>query len=180
MNDRQKRQLKKLQQEMHDNSISLSKFLIVYYGIYSENIYNMSHRDVKFVFPYIKRISFENLLNDKKELYIGNIVAVKDSNGNVAPYIKPDMENMIEPPDISYNYSHKPNIEEKITEILIDENLSLYELSMLCKMFKNSNRVREYRIAYRLLKRKKDPKVKIYQKKKLNLKMKGREDYEEF
>ena len=59
----------------------------------------LSHKDIKFLMPDLKRISFEDLASDMRKLYIGKVIAVEDSFGNVAPYICPKIKeiNMIYP-----------------------------------------------------------------------------------
>ncbi len=82
--------LRKKEKEMNDLAISLKKYLLVYYGIYSEsNKFKMSHKDVAILSPYIKRVGFNYVLNHRGDLYKGKIVPVVDSYGNVAPYIAP-------------------------------------------------------------------------------------------
>jgi hypothetical protein len=163
---KQKEQLKALKKEMQDISISLKKFLILYYGLDIEYVDKLSHRDIKELIPDSKRISYEELLNRKKDLYTGNVVAVRDCFGDVVPYIKPNIEITHEPILIG-NCKRK---KEENLEIHI--NLSTYELSILCKKFKLSKQFGEYRKAYRALKSKKEVKTKKFIKERYSLMVK--------
>ena len=48
---KQKDQLKALKKEMQDISISLRKFLILYYGLDIQFVDKLSHRDIKELIP---------------------------------------------------------------------------------------------------------------------------------
>ena len=54
-----------------ENSISLIKFLNVYYGINKVNS-NIKHCDVKILFPYIKRTSHK--ITNKNLIYVGQVL----------------------------------------------------------------------------------------------------------
>lgn len=166
-------ELRSLMKELEGNSISVQKFLSIYCGISAENILNVkiSHADLKILMPQLKRVGFDSLLKDKTDLYVGNIIAVRDSYGNIAPYKSPEMELNYE----SYDVCVESNKDKEIKKIIVNEDLNTYELSQLCKKFKISGRMREFRIAYSILKTKKDKRVKDYKNKKLLLKIKGRE-----
>jgi len=86
-----KEDLINLKKDLEKNCISLTKFLINYCGIYSDDMHNIeiSHSDIKELMPQLKRVSFESLLKNKNGFYTGNIIPVKDCCGNVVPYINP-------------------------------------------------------------------------------------------
>ena len=173
-----KEELKKLKKELENNCISLTKFLINYCGIYNEEIHNIkiSHHDIKELLPEIKRVSFESLLVNKNSFYTGDIIPVKDCYGNVVPYVNPMLEI-----DVAVEIDcEKVEHEHLLDDIIIDEDLSSYELVKLCRLFKEYNKKREYRIAHKLLKKEKTDSVKQYKKRKDNLIMKGRENNEEY
>lgn len=169
-----KQKLNKIYREMKENSIGLEKFLMSYYGISNNGLseLKMSHKDVKVLYPHIKRISFEQLMHNKEILYIGGVIPVKDSYGNIAPYLKPEIKD-IEICTISGGESN--NEEPDFDTLIIDEEMKLYELANLCRALKNRD-IHSYRIAYKLLKTKKNEQKEEqrYKQKKLNLKMKGR------
>lgn len=175
---------KELEKELKGICISLRKFLILYCNVYDETIYNkkMSHNDVKTLIPDLRRVSFQSLIGNKRSLYTGSIVAVMDSYGNVLPYIAPKIQDDFLPQfyDYKLDLTYDCDKKNKLEEIIISEDLSRYELVLLCKYYKNNNRIGEYRIANKLLKMKKGGKVKKYKKEKFNLEMKGREEIEEY
>lgn len=172
-----KQELKKLRKDLERNCISLTKFLMSYCGIYNEDIHNakVSHHDVKELMPHVKRVSFESLLQNKDSFYTGNIIPVKDCHGNVVPYVNPMLEN-----DIQFEIDCEIENECDFQNIVLNEDMSTYELANICKMFKEHNMQKEYRAAYRMLKEKKEPKVKQYKKRKSNLIIEGRGLNEEY
>ena len=171
-----KNELIKLKKELEKRCISLTKFLINYCGIYNDGLHNIkiSHQDIKSLIPNLKRVSFESLLNNKKSFYIGDIIPVKDCQGNVVPYINPMIEY-----DIAVEFDCKVTEHfEKLEEITIDESLSNYELAKLCRLLKEHHKNREYREVQKLIKKNKDDKVKKYKKEKDNLIVEGRREYD--
>lgn len=172
-----KENLKRLKKDLEKNCISLTKFLINYCGIYHKDIHDMkiSHQDVKELMPGLKRVSFESLLENKDSFYIGDIIPVRDSYGNIVPYENPMLEF-----DDTLNIDC--DIEEKNDElenITISDNLNKHELVNLCRYFKKHNMKKEYRKAYKLLKEEKRNKVKQYKREKIDLR-KGMKLYEEY
>lgn len=169
---------RKIEKELRKVSISLNKFLVLYCGVPKERLIDirMSHRDIKSVFPVLKGISFEVAYKDRNSLALGKIVIVTDSYGNIGPYIVPETLTLGQDFDLVQTKK-----QEILENVILSENLSRYELVLLCRYYKKHNRQEEYWIATRLLKKKKDAdKVKTYKKEKYNLIMKGREDCEEF
>jgi len=173
-----KEDLIKLLNEVKDNSISLHKFLINYCGVHNEKMHDLKigHHHVKHLMPNIKRVGFEELLKRKNEIYMGNIIIVKDSFGNIAPYINP----MLEIDKVSEIDFEIIKTDTKMEEIIIDEHLNIYELSKLCRYFKEHHKSKEYREAHKLLLEEKEPSSKQYKKEKYNLMMKGREEYDKY
>lgn len=165
-----KEQLIKLKKELEGENISLAKFLMNYCGIYNKKIYalKISHQDIKKLIPGLKRVSFDYLQNNIHELFNGNVIAVKDSFGNIVPYVNPklDIEKMRE-------ITCKECIEENLPEKEVNECLSTYELTEICRAFRK-NKGTEYRQASQLLKNRKC-KVKSYKKKKDKLMMEGKD-----
>ena len=158
----------------NNNSISLRKFLMFYYGICNTNIlkHNLTHKDVKILFPDLKRVSFDYVLDNIKEIYIGSIIMVKDSIGNSVPYINPKLDICIEEDiGIEITEDDKDNTFEEIIDL---ENLNLYELVELAKKYKNDNRINEYRKVCRLIKKRKENDLKIYHENKEKIILKGR------
>lgn len=172
-----KEDLINLKIELESKCISLTKFLINYCGIYNENIHNIkiSHKDIKELVPNLKRVSFDSLLRNKTGFYTGDIIAVKDSFGNVIPYLNP----MIEINEI-LNFDCKEIKENSVSEEKLNDNLCAYELAKLCKYFKLHNKLKQYRDVRKLLEQEKDNGVKQYKKKRDILIMKGREENDEY
>lgn len=172
---------KKILNDLKDNkSISLRKFLMFYYGINDSNILsnNLTHKDIKVLFPDLKRVSFDYVLDNIKEIYTGSIIMVKDSIGNAIPYINPDLDICIEEEiDIETTEDYNDNTFEKIIDL---ENLNLYELVVLSKKYKMDNRINEYRKVCRIIKKMKNNDLKIYHEKKEKIIMKGRSEDDKY
>lgn len=170
---------RKAERELKEMSISLDKFLILYCGVPESAVLGkkISHRNIKHLIPDLHRISNDILMKDKRDLYTGDIIMVIDSYGHISPYITPDI-NLVEQ-SFEFEKYDITKKEEKLENIILNENLSRYELVLLIRYFKKHGRVKEYRVARKLLKMKKDTNnVKIYRKEKLR--KRGIEDYEEF
>lgn len=170
-----KEDLKELKRDLEQRCISLTKFLINYCGIYTENIHDMkiSHQDIKELLPQLKRVSFESLLENKKSYYTGSIIPVKDCHGNVVPYVNPMLEY-----DVVVEFDCETTEEKNINYDNLEENMNLYELAKLCKYFKTHNKMKEYRSVHKKIEEKEEPEVKQYKKRKSNLIMEGRGLYD--
>lgn len=167
---------KNYRHDMKSNSISIKKFLRVYCGVEDYNIYNskLSHQDIKDLFPYLKRVSFNSVISEKEEMYLGSIISVVDSYGNIAPYIKPTtlISDLGELTLVDSDESKAENLKQTsaIEEIILSENLSNYELRCLKEKYKQLRDYNKYRIVIRLL-RQKNATTNNYKIKKLVLKM---------
>ena len=166
----QKKDIVELKRELYDMSISLEKFLIMY-GLCDESILNakMSHKDVKKIIPELKRISFEALPKYRIQLRIGEIIGVRDSYGQVLPYINPELLMT----DINVLIDIKMDkYDVEINNLIENENLNAYELEIACKKFKELKRYKEYKIAKRLLNQvllENTKKVKRYKREKIEI-----------
>lgn len=160
--------------ELKDNSMSLRKFLILYYGINIDTHgCKITHEDISVLMPQVKRVDNNVVLDNKEKIFNGDIICVLDSYNNAAFYKKTDFESI----DIdSLDKIEIIKKEDKLLEgIILNENLSLYELVTLCRKYKNANMIREYRICYSLLKKKKSKeKGEKHNKRKVKLR---KEDY---
>ena len=156
MNQKDKQLLRNL---IYNNSITLKSFLISHCGIYQKELLEdkISHDDIKCLFPYLKRSSFEYILTNIREVYIGNILLVRDSYNNTVPYLKPKLNEIT---DIEINEEECIDKSENSEDdsILVDEieNLTLYELIELRKKYKTQNRCAEYRRISKIIKRNSD------------------------
>lgn len=157
---KQKSELRNLQKFLKNNSISLKKFLIIYCNIDCDSLLEieLSHKDIKILIPDLKRISFESLCNDVRLLYTGKVIAVEDSYGNIVPYVCPEQKDNSNPTI----QSCKRNIFDELENLIFNNNLNRYQLSILCKKLKENKKIRDYRIAKKLIKSKKDFKTKKY------------------
>ena len=108
---------------MNNQIITLSKFLSRYLMMSGDGLKKLSHKDIKVLFPNIKRCSFE----DAKILYLeGKAVYVTDGK-NIVPYIVPKQE--LENSEYTQIYSAKQKQKNKrsknYTDMSIDELLCL-------------------------------------------------------
>ncbi len=159
-----------------DKSISLRKFLMYYCGINNKTLLSnkITHKDLKFLLPELKRVSFDYVLKNIDEVYTGIVVLVEDSTGNYAPYINPKIEEYIEEFDMDLE-------EDKIFESIVDlENLNLYALAELAKKYKSDNRIKEYRKVVRMIKKKKESDLETYHKNKEKIIIKERFENDEY
>ena len=164
-----KRELQKLKE---DNGMSINKFLIRYFGIKMDKL-KISHSDICILLPNLERLNLDTILKNKDLVYSGSAVLIIDSYGNLQCYITPEIneyeETVIKSKIKSKNSAFK--------DAVISEDLSRYELSVLCKHYKDIKDFSRYRIVRDLLKEKKDEVlVEKYKNKKLKLIMKGREE----
>lgn len=168
--------LKKLEK---NNSISIRNFLISYCNIYCEEVLKneITHKDIRVLFPYLKRISFEYVEKNLKQVYTGQILLVKDKFGNIVPYAKPEL---MEYDDIDVDIELET--EEELFEDVIElESLNYHELVLLSQKYKEMNRLKEYRVVIRMIKKqKKQSGNKQYHKIKDKEYLKGRYEYDKY
>ena len=142
-----------MKKNKNNESISINKFLRIYYGISDEKLLtqDISHKALKRLIPELKRLSFDYAYKNKDLIASGDIILVNDCNGNMIPYLSPiAVDDIVELDSVSISKEEK-----QFENICISENLNIYQLSELCKKFKQDRRIKEYRFAYRLLKLKK-------------------------
>lgn len=176
----QKKEIRKYEKELRETSITLTKFLISYCGISNERLKDtrISHKDVKQLMPSLKRVSFEWLMDNRILVDMGNIIPVVDFTGSIVPYIRPSMkkEYLINPVNNS-----ESKFQTAIEDLVLNDNLEPYQISLLCNKYKVARRFREYRILNRLLKnklRQQRMSVKKYKVKKYELMVKESENNE--
>ena len=145
--------------------ISLNKFLMCYFGVDINNIFEneLTHEDAKKIIPNLK-ITSCNKINT--ELFLRNIILVKDFKGDILPYEIPELNE-----DLEVKNEVKEKIEvtkdkETIRSELIND-LKIYELIIMKKKCKNC---REYREVQKLIEVKKDRETRQYKLKKEKLK----------
>lgn len=175
MNKRSKKQFEKLKGQY---CISVNAFLTKYCGIYDESILsmNLSSKDLKVLFPYLKNLSYDKVLENPKEVYIGNILLVKDYMGNVVPYFKP---KRITDECITLDICEDKKEDKFITAINL-EKLPDYQLSLLAKRYKELGRITEYRkVCHVITDRKNESNIRKYRNKKEKILIKQKEGYYE-
>ena len=92
---------------METEIISLRKFLMLYLNITYDRKYKITHRDVKVLFPDLKRASLDDIRKDPYLLITKKIVLVNDGR-NVVPYIKPMiLDEEMELTDIDIEVEHR-------------------------------------------------------------------------
>lgn len=103
----------------NDMIINMADFLYNYLGITQDNIFSITHDDVRILLPDLKRSSFSFIRKNLNEIYNGNIVIVKDPKGEVVPYYNPlrylDLD--IEDLDILLKPSYQKKEEKSITSL---------------------------------------------------------------
>ena len=76
---------------MKYNVITLAKFLSRYLGVQGKDVTNLTHNDVKELFPNLKRASFSYIEQNPKVLISGEVLLVRD-NEKTIPYVTPSYE----------------------------------------------------------------------------------------
>ena len=141
-----------------DYAISIKKFLRLYMGVNDSRIMDarISHKDLRYLTPNLKRLPYKYVASDMKMVLSGNIIIIIDDYGNYIPYISPEAQFNIAT-SLSYRES-KQNEKISKKDILMEEELEKLrpeQLSEICKEYKRTNRGKDYNIAYRVLRRKK-------------------------
>ena len=151
-NSRKKQEKAKLN-KLCCNKVSITFFLASIAGINHPAIYRkeLTHKEVKILFPSLKRKSFEKVLEKPSEVYQGEVIMVEDALGHIAPYENPHtvvelFEIDEDDPDYEL-YGFEDDVEEEIPDIhdMDLDDLSTYELSELLKIYHDAG----FRGAYR-------------------------------
>ena len=130
------------------NVISLSKFLARYANLTGKDLVNLTHDEVKVLFPQIKRTSFDYVDEHQDEMASGKVALVSDGK-KVVPYFVPE-----------YDFEHDVTevVRPKDEPIKRDDTdydytkLSIYELRTLLRR-KFSTQKNQYRAARELERR---------------------------
>ena len=72
-------------------NLDATSFLKRYYGISHEDIENMTHEAMKFLFPQLKRTSFEYVQKNPELVSTGKIILVEDVKHYQVPYFTPSV-----------------------------------------------------------------------------------------
>lgn len=159
-----------------ENSISYKKYLRTFYGIGSNKMEGkkFTHAQLKQVFPFLELSSFDGVASDRESIFRGDIIMVRDGYHNLAPYIVPRVE--------CEDYGELTVTFDNGMEVIYTgiKELNLTELYILAHKLKKCQKYDEAKKVNRMLKAKKDPKVKSYKRRKALLIKESREDYEEY
>lgn len=79
------------------NTISLSKFLARFVNLDGVDLSKVTHEQVKELFPYLKRSSFDYVDKHPEDVCTGKIVMVRDQYHTI-PYYVPEYDMSIEEP----------------------------------------------------------------------------------
>lgn len=168
-------QMREFKKELENNGVSLLRFLNVYCGICNEFISKnkMSHNDVKYFLPSLKRIGFEEAYKNKDKIFKGEIIPVIDSFGFVAPYEKPIVNSFDEiivfdeqEEEIIKQEVSEEELRSAIEEYLKVNKLSIFELNKLAKIFKQEKMMKEYKTIINIIKKNKKEKNRYKEKKR--------------
>ena len=151
-----------------EHTISIKKFLKIYMGINDSKILDsrISHKDLKYLYPSLKRLPYDYAFSDMKKILSGDIILVVDDFNTYIPYEAPEAQFNVDLIDKYGEYTDNDFRDKHILKKEELEELSTYELSKICRVCKKNNRSRDYRIAYRILKSKKEEKQKTDKHKK--------------
>lgn len=123
---------------MKNNKTTLSKFLSRYAFMGGNGLSHLKHEDVKVLFPYLKRCSFDKL-REKPDMVENREVIFVDDGRKVLPYYIPDVKGEYKVCEIEYEK------EEEYKEGYHDYlSMSDYELKCLLENKKNKykNRIK--------------------------------------
>lgn len=166
MSGDKKKQDKKRLHKICGNKVSITFFLSSIVGISNPVIFRkeLTHSDVKLLFPTLRRSSFDRVLDDPETVYRGEVIMVEDVLGRIVPYVNPqngqimdyeeiepvgmtddsDELNLIFPDEVDSEEYGVPDIND------IDlENLSIYELTILLKKYDAAGLRGAYRKVHR-------------------------------
>ena len=72
---------------MKENEISIYKFLYTYLFITNKDLYKITHEDVKILFPYLKRCSFDDVKKNPHLIKDRKVVFVNDGRKTIPYYV---------------------------------------------------------------------------------------------
>lgn len=110
----------------NDMIITMPDFLYNYLGVENINIFEITHEDVKILFPDVKRSSFEKIEKDYISIYNGDIILVKDKKGKTLPYYNPLRTLDIEVTNLEM--IERPTFNKEVKQQVDIECLTNYEL----------------------------------------------------
>lgn len=140
------------------NSISLSKFLSRYVSLEGKDLKKVTHKEVKALFPFLKRAGFEDVSNNPILVKSGKVVLVDDGHNEIYYYV----------PERTEEDKMQFTREEVDKRIVLDDtvydyvNMSVYELR--CLLVRKFNSTRNQYCARRELNRRGIPITRKYKR----------------
>lgn len=106
--------------EQQVGTVDIRTFMGTYYGISHKDIGRMTHETASVFFPDLRRTSFTYIEKNPELVGCGDVVLVRDTNNNVAPYITPEVKLFVE----EQQFDTGILIEHIITSLKITSELS--------------------------------------------------------
>ena len=129
-----------------DDSITIEAFLARVLGVRDQNLLagRLSHNDLKALFPFLRRASFDYIIDNASVVYSGEVYLVSDAQGRKVPYFNPHL--VLEEADYYGTYEGMPQVQNipNIDEIELSE-LSTYDLQQLLHIYQEHNMRGAYR-----------------------------------
>lgn len=142
---------KKRLSRMSQESISVEAFLARYLGVRDNSILarDISHADIKALFPNLTRSSFDYVIDNPEIVSEGEVLLVTDCYGRTVPYYNPlyVLETTVPETEFIGEYVEEEPQEEIIPDIneLDLSSLSNYELQGLLHIYAKNNLRGAYR-----------------------------------
>lgn len=125
-------------------TITIDEFFEEYFNFPKETFISLTHKDVKYHIPYVKRCKNSDI--KEGDILANNIILVKDKNGYILGYINPlvymdydSYTEMLETNSLVLQENIKKEEPENKEEEIDLDLLSLYELRKLLSDYKKTN-----------------------------------------
>lgn len=153
---------RKKQENLERKSVSMENFLVRFLGVKDVNLLQsgLTHKDLKSIFPNLKRTGFNTILDDPELVARGEVVLVTDSVNNIVPYstsnLSIDMSDVMDNEEwSSTELWDKEKNSKNITLPTIHEyelkSLRIYELVTLMELYSRTGQMNCYEIIRREL-----------------------------
>ena len=146
---------------LEEKAISINVFIRRCLGAYNEELMRtpLTHRDLVKIFPYLKRTSYDVIMDDPACLYTGDIVAVMDSNATIILYQNTQMDFLESEEylsavdealmgDTSNEWKAEPQTSVQSYDL---KSMSTYELTCLMKLYTKTGQWHSYEVVRREL-----------------------------
>ncbi len=157
MNKKRKQRLENLSEQ----AVSMEEFLKRFLNINNDELIKqgLTHKELKKIFPNLRRSSFDAILDDPSMVYRGQVVLVLDSNDNVIPYVNNQIKTIesygiddvmdesewsMPPEQWSSPREDTPRVQDYDLK-----SLSIYELELLLQIYSYSNQKSSYFVVRR-------------------------------